>query len=127
MTVLSFKKEFAPAVENKTKVQTIRKARKRPIKPGEKLQLYTGMRTKQCRKLHNAICTSVASITIKVKFFKTGDCICLIHINGNFLDEEETEQFAKDNGFNDVVSFAEFFETEDNSIFEGQLIKWSFK
>jgi hypothetical protein len=52
MPAYNFQKQFAPLVQSGEKRQTIRTLGKRShAQPGNKLQLYTGMRTKQCRKL----------------------------------------------------------------------------
>ena len=66
MPALNFKAEFAPLVESGEKRQTIRKLRKdgRDPKVGDALYLYTGMRTKKCRKLGIAPCESVQPIEI---------------------------------------------------------------
>ena len=55
MPALSFKKEFAKMIEQGEKTQTLRLPRKIPIKFKDKLYLYTGQRTKQCRKLGEGI------------------------------------------------------------------------
>lgn len=49
MTAFNFQARFAPLVESGAKRQTIRTSRR--CKPGALVQLYTGMRTKACRKL----------------------------------------------------------------------------
>ena len=51
MPALNFKKQFAEKVETGEKRQTVRAKRKRAFVVGDKLYLYTGMRTKYCRKL----------------------------------------------------------------------------
>ena len=53
MPALNFRAEFADAVERGEKCQTIRAYRKdgRNPKPGDTLHLYTGMRTRACRRL----------------------------------------------------------------------------
>lgn len=51
MVAYSFHRMFAPDVEAMIKRQTVRAHRKRHARIGEPVQLYTGMRTKQCRKL----------------------------------------------------------------------------
>src|SRR5579859_6979563 len=49
------------------KRQTIRAVGdKRHAQPGEKIQLYTGMRTKHCRKIGEAVCVSVQAIEFNV-------------------------------------------------------------
>lgn len=47
MALLNFKKRFAPLVESGTKTHTIRAWRKHPIREGEMLHLYTGLRQKE--------------------------------------------------------------------------------
>ncbi len=53
MVALNFKARFADDVETRRKRCSIRAPRKdgRDPKPGDSLQLYTGMRTRECRKL----------------------------------------------------------------------------
>ncbi|MEM6839576.1 MAG: ASCH domain-containing protein [Cyanobacteria bacterium P01_C01_bin.120] len=52
MVAYNFKPQFAPLVESGVKRQTIRaRGKRRHARPGEALQLYTGQRTKACRKL----------------------------------------------------------------------------
>ena len=69
MVAFNFKAQFADAVERGVKRQTIRAIRKDGRVPhiGSALQLYTGMRTKNCRKLKDAVCTNVWPITIASK------------------------------------------------------------
>lgn len=66
MPAFNFKKQFAQAVKNKTKRQTIRAYRKdyRNPQAGDVLYLYTGMRTKNCQKLGEEQCNSVSEIEI---------------------------------------------------------------
>ena len=61
MPLLGFKKQFAPLVEEGQKRQTIRAKRRDGRNPhaGETLFLYTGLRTKSCRKLGISGCKSV--------------------------------------------------------------------
>ena len=50
MVAYSLKPRFIPPILSGAKRQTIRAiSRRRHAIPGETLQLYTGMRTKQCR------------------------------------------------------------------------------
>lgn len=51
MPALNFSK-FIAAVEDGSKPLTIRDIRKNPIRPGDVLYMFTGMRTRQCRKLN---------------------------------------------------------------------------
>lgn len=59
-------KDLAP--EARPKRQTIRAiGKRRHARPGETLQLYTAMRTKQCEKIGEARCIAVLPIRIVVK------------------------------------------------------------
>jgi len=64
MPALNFHKQFAPAVEDGSKRQTIRALRKHPIRSGDHLYHYTGMVTKACRKLREDIATEAVHIEI---------------------------------------------------------------
>lgn len=80
MPLLNFELRFAGLIESGEKRQTIRAQRKYPIKAGDKLYLYTGVRTKNCRKLKTkfdktdedgktfVICKSVQKIIIESEF-----------------------------------------------------------
>ena len=65
MVALNFKPEFLQAIDCGYKTRTIRRIRKsgNPRK-GDKLQLYSGMRTRQCDKIRDAICIRVRPVTI---------------------------------------------------------------
>ena len=127
MPLLGFKKQFAPAVENgllvhpfasiPIKRQTIRAKRRdgRNPRPGEKLYLYTGLRTKQCLKLGEAICKSVEEIFIAWR----GICLA-----GVWLTAEEQSAMAIADGFTTFQEMADFFRKEHGEDFWGLLIKW---
>ena len=67
MVAYSFKKRFADLIVDGRKCQTIRAHRRRHALPGERVQLYVGMRTKQCRKIiDDPLCLKVANIGIWV-------------------------------------------------------------
>lgn len=98
MVAYSFKAFFAPQIVCGLKRQTVRANRKRHALPGEALQLYTGMRTKHCRKILDAVCESVTPVT----FWITPNSIDL-KVGGarpqDRLSPEEAERLAADDGF----------------------------
>ena len=51
MVAYSFQPGFAAEIIAGRKTQTIRNPRKRHAMPGEHLQLFTGMRTRYCKKI----------------------------------------------------------------------------
>lgn len=118
MSALSFKKQFAPDVESGKKRQTIRAIRAdfRIIKPGEKLYLYTGMRTKGCRKLKDTVCVSVRHFRMITSTTWT--------INGALATNAEQVQIAKDDGFKCVGDMVDFFREVHGLPFEGHIINW---
>jgi hypothetical protein len=63
--VLNFKEQFAAAVKSGRKRQTIRKRRKNPIRVGDTLAFWTGLRTKGARPLRSpARCKSLTRIAM---------------------------------------------------------------
>lgn len=118
MPALNFKKEFAPKVERREKRQTIRALRKdgRNPRPGQTLYLYTGMRTKYCKKLDEVICKSVESIIINYDF--------TVMIRDEWLNVWQEKELAKNDGFNSYGDFIDFFRKTHGLPFYGLLIKW---
>jgi hypothetical protein len=106
MVAINFQTEFSDDIESGKKCQTIRQ--KARCKPGDKLQLYTGQRTKKCRKLMDAICTEVHKIVMPLRDNK---CI--------------SDAFARADGFESSAAMQEWFHNRYKTwIFEGFLIKW---
>jgi hypothetical protein len=64
MVAYSFNKGFVAPIRAGTKRQTIRLPRKRHARPGEELQLFTGMRTKRCELIGRATCTGVHDVRL---------------------------------------------------------------
>jgi hypothetical protein len=129
MVALNFKAEFADAVEDGVKCRTIRQHRKAGNpSAGDRLQLYTGMRTKSCRKLLDAICTRVRSIEIDhLGVVLAGRPL----FGGNapaYLGGVQPEQydgdFAMADGFDSFTDMVNFFEKQYGLPFKGQLIQW---
>lgn len=126
MPLLGFQKQFAPLVESGEKTQTIRAYRKdgNDPRPGDTLYLYTGLRTKQCRKLGEVICTSVEPITI----FDSGEA--RIKYTGSRSLQWKYRpclvfhQIAVADGFGCYAEMLAWFKKTHGLPFEGLLIKW---
>lgn len=112
MPLLNYKKQFAPLVESGKKRQTIRAMRKRPFKVGDRLYHYTGLRTKQCRKLLESVCKEVNEITIYENW---------IDIPGKVVFPVP---FARADGFRCWEDMLDFFKTVHGLPFRGQVVKW---
>ncbi len=99
MVAYSFAPMFADQVATLFKRQTVRAQRHRHARVGEAVQLYTGMRTRQCRKLvpQDPVCIAVSPIVIETAM--TWGLITLIEIDGVNLDDAGIERFATADGF----------------------------
>lgn len=124
MVAYSFKKQFAEPILAGTKRQTIRADRKRHARPGEELQLYTGMRTKQCRKVGRSICEAVLTILIDM----TTETVVIRHEKLDDLIEtpDDLAKFAMADGFASWADMKAFWRTNHPGVdeFEGVMIRW---
>lgn len=114
MPSLSFQKRFAPAIEVGTKCQTIRAQRKRPIRVGDKLFLFTGMRTPQCKRIKETVCVSADYVHIernRVIYADGGEVLAV-------------DLFAQRDGFKDFDDMIAWFEKNHQLPFYGQVIRW---
>lgn len=127
MPQLNFSPQFAPLVENGSKTQTIRATRKVPIKCGDMLHIFTGLRTKKARRLLPPVhCRSALDISICRKPLRnskySGLEVKLTHAGK--LTREKIEKLAKEDGFESVEAFTSWFLPKGRNEFKGQLIKW---
>lgn len=117
MVAYSFKKRFADAVESGAKSQTIRAPRKRHARPGELVQLYTGMRTKQCRRLGYDVCKDVLAIDLDF----SSDTITL-EDSSVIKRRSQLDELAQRDGFADWDEMKSFW--PNATFFSGVLIMW---
>lgn len=122
MVAFSFQKQFAEPIIAGTKRQTIR-ARAR-AKPGDRLQLYTGMRTKACRKIGDAVCRAIYPIILTIP-----DHHIRIEQSPRAIQYTsilQAEAFARMDGFADWAAMAAFFAKHypGVEVFEGVLHLW---
>lgn len=135
MPSLSFQKQFVPGVlamldpdyarrnKVKPKTTTIRAMRKRPFKKGDKLFLFSGLRTTQCKRLGECICMKVENIRI-VEL--SGEFIAgpfyFLSINGTTIMEDQVNCLAAKDGFKDGISMMNWFKKTHGLPFIGQRI-----
>jgi hypothetical protein len=105
MPILNFKPQFVDAIRSGRKRHTIRATRKVPIKVGDKLYLYCGLRHKGAfRILPDAVnCTKTFGIQIRIVFI-TSACQLkeeIVVLDGQKLDKFELETLATADGFSD--------------------------
>lgn len=128
MPALGYKARFADLVASGAKSHTIRRPRVHPLKPGDILQHYTGMRTKACRRLREpTVCTAVTGITIfakhKVVILAPGSKRYPVDVS-RALDNDTVNALAKADGFADAAEFFAWFGEQHGPTFEGFLIEW---
>ena len=118
MPALNFQKRFAPLVESGEKRQTIRALRKngRAPRAGDKLVLYTGMRTKNCRLLGKTVCDFTQDIHIKANG--------TVKIDGQALYQASVDELARDDGFDCSCAMLDWFEKTHGLPFRGHVIRW---
>lgn len=121
---------FIDKILSGEKRQTIRKAggKWENVKTGDKLTLYTGLRTKECRKLGEAEVEGVYYIEILQQDIKDVYSI-KYEDNSNSsawykLTKQELQKLAKADGFENVDDFFNFLKNHYGDKFKGKIIKW---
>lgn len=115
MVAYNFQAQFAPAVAAGEKRRTIRaEGKRRHAKPGDAVQLYTGMRTRSCRLLGQSVCTASTYCAIREEGVTLGN-----YPKGNIDD------FAREDGFRDFEEMKAWFRDMHGLPFVGRLIEWS--
>lgn len=128
MPTLNFQETFVEPIRSRTKKHTIRARGVRTYKVGDKLVLYTGQRTKSCKKI------SVESVVAiyDVQMFLAEDSVSFdTEIGGldeNFcvIRNEKLDEFSVEDGFENWKALKSWF-TEmwsGRKIFTGQIIIW---
>ena len=127
MPAYNFKAQFAPAVEAGQKLCTIRG---RTAKVDSIAYLYTGMRTKACRKLGQGTIAHCAPIAIGY----AQDGCPRVTFGKHKMNATELAALATADGFESPRAFVDFFRdqykfeshTEDGgkNVFSGFMITW---
>lgn len=123
MVAYNFQKQFADAVSNGAKTQTIRAPRKsRHARVGDPVQLYTGMRHPSCRKLCDP----------DPKVIEVQDIVIHRHqvalgrdpSSPRIVGDDALDHFARCDGFKNWGDLSDWFKSTHGLPFEGVLIKW---
>lgn len=118
MVAFNFQSQFADPIQQREKKQTIRQSKR--AKVGDRIQLYTGMRTKQCRKLveTDPVCVCVDYVAIRPDYLTVGD------VRKHPRDRDE---FARLDGFKDYADMVAWFENRyGQPSFVGYLHRWEW-
>lgn len=133
MVAYSFKARFAEPILAGTKDQTIRALGKRGhAGPGQALQLYTGMRTKQCRLIARAECVLQWPVEMQFDRSELG-LFGSVWLPDATLVGGEIDRFARRDGFEGFEDMAAFWFDEhgapgaDTVVFKGVLIRWKLE
>jgi hypothetical protein len=138
MVAYSFAPQFIEPIVSRQKLQTVRAQRRRHARVGEAIQLYTAMRTKQCRKLIEVdpVCIRAWDIRIAVDASERR-VIGAITLEGALLTQPEMEAFAQADGFtadadaSALRRMGEFWlkahaHLGTDFLFEGVCIRWGW-
>lgn len=123
MVAYNFQAQFAGPVERLEKRQTIRaNGRRRHARPGERVQLYSGQRTKNCRKLVTPDPVCMAALPVEIATTEAGRLE--IRLDGERLSDAAAEAFARADGFASVAELGTWFERMHGLPFHGTCIRW---
>lgn len=131
--LLGFQARFAADVESGKKCQTIRAPRRdgRLPKLGERVYLYTGLRTPKARKLGEGEVESVRTVWIVENGSAGWQRLPVrVWVSGRRLGDARTLGMAVLDGFlagdryQTMHAFADFFRRAHGLPFEGHLIRW---
>ena len=116
MVAYSFQKQFVAPILSGIKRQTIRSQRRRHARPGEAIQLFTGMRTRHCTKIMpDPVCVGLDEVSIDLSplaaFLEPVDAaaandfasVVRLHVNGRVMTGNDRETYAFRDGFSGMV------------------------
>jgi len=128
MVAYSFNPRFIEPIRQGLKTQTIRSySEARQPRPGQLLQLYTGMRTKHCRRiLPDVPCLTVMKVQIT---FDIGQPPLIGRIVTDGVPVRDLDAFAIRDGFTDIEDMSAFWRDMHPQAcatgFDGILIEWA--
>lgn len=128
MVAYSFNPRFIEPIRQGLKTQTIRADGLRPhARPGQLLQLYSGMRTAHCiRILPDTPCLAVMRVEI---IFDLGQRPLIGRITTDGVPVRDRDAFALRDGFSDIEDMSAFWRDHHPQVaaggFTGTLIEWA--
>lgn len=123
MGLYNFQPRFVPYIRARTKKHTIRATRKHQDRPGSKMYLYHGLRTKKAELISIEECVAVQEIRIEQKFQSSSGTNWIdIIIDDYTLGADEREELARRDGFNNFAEMVLFW--DGRLPFEGHIFHW---
>lgn len=125
MNCFSFQTRFVEPILGGIKDQTIRAPRKVPPKIGGVMHLFTGMRTKACKRIATVTCTEILKIDISPFYFR-GYVWLGANDNATTLSSEpELQAFARRDGFSSSEEMCDFWQASHGALlFRGEVYRW---
>ena len=115
MVSFNFKPYFVDHILAGRKTQTIRQAKRCNV--GDTMHLFTGLRTKNCRRIGNVMCIATDYCAIRPEYITFG--------NADYWPS--IDEFARNDGFLDYKDMVKWFEiTYGSQIFIGHVHKWEW-
>ncbi|MGF3028101.1 hypothetical protein ACQVP2_35600 [Methylobacterium aquaticum] len=120
MVAYNFQGRFVPAIRSGLKRHTIRAergGRSRHARPGERVQLYQGLRTRHARLIAEPVCAEVWPVRLDLGgHVEIGIDPCL-----------DLDAFAVADGFRDWVDLCAFWRRQHPGVvvFSGVMIRWA--
>lgn len=114
MVAYNFKKNLVKPILSNEKFYTIRATRR--SKEDDKLQLYTGQRTKQCKLIGYATCSGTYVVFINEKSVSVE--------NHRYSGVIELDTFARGDGFKCFEDMKDFFRKTHGLPFQGFITYW---
>lgn len=125
MVAYSFQREFIDPTHSGRKIHTIRAVgKRRHARPGDKVQHYVGMRTRQCRLFARSVCEKTLPIVIRFNA-KTKDDWVRID-GGRPIVLSALDEFANYDGFTNWAALRAFWMKKHDkpTRFAGVIIYW---
>ncbi len=126
MVAYSFKPQFVDAIVAGDKRQTIRAPRSRHALVGERIQIYAGMRTRDCRKLiPDPVCIGVDEVENDPGYPLHHGYGGLLIVNGIELHGGEMDTYAIGDGFSSSAGMMRWWSVNHGpGRFTGVAIRW---
>ena len=118
MVAYNFSPQFVDDIAKRRKRQTLRTTARARV--GDTLQLYTGQRTKDCRKIvdEDPVCIRTATIELNED---------ALYFDGHRQASESAESYARFDGFESYAAMREWFlQTYDGAIPKLYETRWDW-
>ena len=124
--ILGFKPRFKGQIINGQKIHTIREDKNNRWVPGMVIHFATGVRTKDYQQFWYGHCQGIQRISITNARIDH-ELTHTVYVNDRLLSVAEVGELAKNDGFDNIDEFLEWFMKDGDIIFLGKIIHWTGK